>query len=328
MAYAKRCIVYSENTKPIVLYNNLNIILLIEIILFLSMICTGAFHGLKSQYIGESYIVHPITNFISVLFKAFSVFICIANYKNNKQSIYLILLFICCAFLYVGSRTIPMSIFILLFYYLYERYRFSLISIIIAAVIGGFLFSAIGDYRGGQEIGNVISDSNVGAFEVAEDFIVNSRNLYALYSYVQENSITYGISSLAYILAIIPFSQSVVSNLFSIPPYMMRSEMITTATAISEDSSLGLGTHIVGDVYVSFGLPGVILLFYFLGYIIRYSRRKMQSGIWSGTVIYLCLLADSIFMCRGAYFVSLQSICWTLFFVVIFRDIYKLQSKS
>ncbi len=328
MAYAKRRTICSENIEPVVPYKSLNIILFIEILLFLLVICTGTLQGLKSKYTGEVYAVNPIAKFISVLLGAFSVFTCIANYKNNKQSIYLILLFICCVFLYVGSRGIALSIFSLFFYYLYERYQFSLTSIIIIVVIGVFLFAAIGDYRVGQETGDVISDSNVGVFEVAEDFIVNSRNLYALYTYVQENSITYGISSLSYILAVIPFSQSVVSNLFGIPPYMMRSEMVTTATAISEDSSLGLGTHIVGDVYVSFGLLGVILLFYFLGYIIRYSRRKMQEGIWSGTVIYFGLLAHSIFMCRGAYFVSLQSICWALFFIVIFRNIYKPQSKN
>lgn len=329
MAYAKRrYTIYIENIKPVVPYKSLNAILFICIFLFVAKICTGGFQATKSMYSGESYAVNPIANFISILFGTFTLFTCIANYKNNKRSIYLTLLLICSTLLWSGGRRTVLSFLILFFYYLYEHYRFSLTSIIITAVIGVVLFSAIGDYRGGQEIGDVLSNSNVGAFEVAEDFIINSRNLYALYSYVQENSITYGISSLAYILAVIPFAQSIVSNLFGIPPYMMRSEMITTATAISEDSSLGLGTHIVGDVYVSFGLLGVILLFYFLGYVIRYSQRKMQSGIWSGIVIYLCLLANSIFMCRGAYFVSLQSICWVLFFTVIFRNIYKPQSKN
>ena len=328
MAYAKRrYTIYIEKIKPVVPYKTLNTILFISIFIFVAGICAGEFKAIKSMYAGEPYDVNPIMNFIYILFKFFIIFMCIANYKNNKWLIYLTLLFICGTILWSGGRGRALAIFILLFYYLDERYRFSLISIIIAAVIGVFLFSTIGDVRNGGEIGDMVS-SEIGMFEMAEDFIVNSRNLYALYSYVQENSITYGISSLAYILAVIPFSQSVVSNLFGIPPYMMRSEMITTATAISEDSSLGLGTHIVGDVYVSFGLIGVILLFYFLGYIVRYSRRKMQSGSWSGTVIYLCLLANSIHMCRGAYFVSLQNICWALFFTLIFRNIYNPQSKN
>ena len=114
--------------------------------------------------------------------------------------------------------------------------------------------------------------------------------MYAIYDHVNNESITYGISSLSYILAPIPFLQSFVSFLFDIPAYNMRSESLTSYWVLGEGNPLGLGTHIVGDIYLSFGFIGVLFLFYFFGKIVTSSRMKSRMGSQSAFVIYYIVL--------------------------------------
>lgn len=52
--------------------------------------------------------------------------------------------------------------------------------------------SIIGKLRLGIAVDSGTAD--VGVWSMAEDFIVVSRSLYDIYGYVQENSITYGLS--------------------------------------------------------------------------------------------------------------------------------------
>lgn len=308
------------NPKPIVSYNSLNSILYVEIILFIVFCLIGGLEFFRSQYTHENIEIGGLVGVMQVFLRAFTLFLCIANYKNNKISLYIALFFICTIFLSTGARGFAMSILIVLFYFFVEKYKPSTLSIVLYIGIGILIMATIGQYRGNNTVGDdYISDSDIGMLEVARDYIINNRNLYSLYSYVQDSSITYGVSSLSHILAVIPFAQSFISYLFNIPPYMMRSEMITTTIELGSDSTLGLGTHIVGDVYLSFGFIGVIVLFYALGYIIQYTRQKKQEGYWWGTIIYFTLLSQAIIMCRGSYFVSLKNIVWILLFTYIIR---------
>ena len=53
---------------------------------------------------------------------------------------------------------------------------------------------------------------------------------------------------------------------------------------------IGLGTNMVGDIYIAFGLIGVIVLMYYLGVFISYSYRRAQNGNSKYLLIYTIFL--------------------------------------
>ena len=74
-----------------------------------------------------------------------------------------------------------------------------------------------------------------------------------------------------------------------------------------------MGTNIVGDVYIGGGFLSVVILFFFLGYITGHSfvKIKTQRNIY-GLILYMTLLSNSVFMCRGSYFIFLKNFVWLL----------------
>ena len=160
----------------------------------------------------------------------------------------------------------PLCIVSLIFYAFCLKRKYSLKRILLYVVFAFIVFSIVGRLRLGpdQDLSG-ISANELGVLNYFEDFIVCSRNQYVIYDFVQRKGVTFGISALGYVLAVVPFSQSIVCSLFGLSDADLRSEVLTTKWASSD---AGLGTHIVGDVYLAFGLFGVIFLFYLLTYLI------------------------------------------------------------
>lgn len=182
--------------------------------------------------------------------------------KGFKNSV--VIFFIILVLLSTGTRTLPLCVMSVYLCYYSLRYHLSIQKVFVTLFVAFVFLSLIGHWRGGGELSS-ISDNELALFDYARDFIICNRNLYAIYDHVNNESITYGISSLSYILAPIPFLQSFVSFLFDIPAYNMRSESLTSYWVLGEGNPLGLGTHIVGDIYLSFGFIGVLFYSIFWG---------------------------------------------------------------
>lgn len=315
--------------QPIVPKNSLNTLMMMEVLLFFLMIVSGGYNAYRNLYGNQEMIESGgAISIIAQLLSFLTFFICIANYMHNKTPIYILLAIICGASLSSGSRGTVISIFIIILYYYYEKKKPSIWFLLGILGLGCIAMILIGYYRVGESLDdNRLDGTGVGLFSYFRDFIVCNGNLYSLYNYVQENDITYGLSSMAYILAIIPMSQTLFIKVFNVPSYMMRSEMVTTYIELGPDSTLGLGTHLVGDVYLSFGFIGVIVLFYFLGWLINFCRRKKQEGNRVGTIIYFILLSQSLMLCRGSYFVSAKNIIWSIVLASIINHIYNRRSN-
>ena len=289
-------------------------IVTLEIILFVLIVITGGLEFFSDTYSGEGEAnASSLFRFIYTFFLSFTLFCCLVDctMKGFKNSI--VICFIILLLLGTGTRTLPLCIISVYLCYYSLRYHLSIQKVFVTLFVAFVFLSLIGHWRGGGELSS-ISDNELTLFDYARDFIICNRNLYAIYDHVNNESITYGISSLSYILAPIPFLQSFVSFLFGIPTYSMKSESLTSNWVLGEGNPLGLGTHIVGDIYLSFGFVGVLFLFYFLGKIVTSSRMKSRMGSQSAFIIYYILLSGAIFMCRGSFFYSLKNLIWVLLF--------------
>lgn len=230
-------------------------------------------------------------------------------------------------FLYLSSRTVPSSLIIiyiaLLHFYISKISisRFLLIfflGLIIMAIVS---MSRITDANFlNYNILDVIklsweyllsSDSFVGF--LLQDFIVNSRNLYDGINYTNSNDFMFGISYLLMFLAFIPFLPNYIVSIMGLNQSDVNSSVLFTQL---NDATFGLGTHIVGDIYINFGLIGVIGIMMFLGYLI--TKAEIRK-----TLIYIIL--SSSFYGSVLMFSRISPFAWIELFYMLVIQYYILK---
>src|SRR5690606_32207441 len=118
----------------------------------------------------------------------------------------------------------------------------------------------------------------------------------------------HGLLQLNQILSIVPGAGSVFRELTGLGDSDLRSVDILTEF---QNSSHGLGTTVIADLYLDFSLYGVILFLFFFGYFLRILDIKVSGNSYVSLLSWVCFL---IFFGKGIY-IGRSSI------VVIFRDV-------
>lgn len=296
-----------------------------SIIIFLLYVVSGGLTHLKNLYNDGSSQGGLIIQYLYVLVSLIPVLLTLsANLKFNKKMIIVASSFII-LFLFTGSRTIPLAIILGLFYVYNENHRIPAYVIIILMMIGIMLLAFIGSTRSGQDMSE---ESNVGAWNFFLDLIVTNRNLYDEYALLQTKGYEPNVL-IGPILAVLPMGQSLYCSITGIEPYRMTSAMYLSVDKFGLNPPLGLGTNIVGEVYMSTGLLGTLILFYILGYLISkslYMIKNRNNIYWY--IFYISMLTNGIFICRGSFFYMLRPYIWTLILIPFINLLYKQTIKA
>jgi oligosaccharide repeat unit polymerase len=273
------------------------------------------------QLLTCSFILSPI-----LFFKSF-------QFQKKKMLFYLTALAYLLVFLSIGDRGPALSLLLLIIglYTFYIR-KISLKYLLIFGLIGAFTMHLIGLGRTAQTgaEGNVItrgiertqSDEQFQSYlSVTQSFVVNTRNLYVGLEYVDKNGINWGTTSLlTAFLSSIPFAQSAVENLTGYD--IQTSADFFTKLAFGKNPSYGLGTNLVADVYLSFGLFGSVFLFILFGWFVEFSRQKALSNrsVYH-SIVYFTLLSYSIYYPRTGLFMPLKFILWTMLIYYLLKQL-------
>ena len=152
-----------------------------------------------------------------------------------------------------------------------------------------------------------------GVLMYGEELIINNRALFVLVDYTDKNGLNYGQTWQMYFYSIIPFLQSLVINSFDIQPDKFASAELTTFLEFGKDNpdAYGLGTNLIGDIYICFGVIGVIFFMAFLGYIVRITYLRSKSST-TCALIYVCLFTISVYYTRAALLEPMRLIIWSL----------------
>jgi len=147
------------------------------------------------------------------------------------------------------------------------------------------------------------------------DLTIPMRNTYAALEYVDTKDFTYGGTMVINLSSIVPFLPSYIQEAYS--DFSLGSaELLTDYTFLNagtpEEFQIGLGTTIIADLYLAFGLIGILVFMYTLGYLVnRWSSKSYQLNYYS--IIILCgILGNAVFMVRAGYFHPLRFIVWAL----------------
>jgi len=215
-------------------------------------------------------------------------------------------------FLGIGSRTIPLRIVLLsLFLFNFFVKKINNTQIILITIVGAVVLAIVGITRSGASLDE---GSLKTIWDIGSDLTINNRSLYVLMEYVDENGLTYGRTMLMGVLSAIPYLQSIFLMLTGMDSDVISSGGLVTSLQFDkgDPNRIGLGTNLIGDIYVSFGLIGVVLLMYLLGKFLRKMNRGCHKGDILCVIIYSMIFIDSVYLSRSSFLACVRSVTWVL----------------
>ena len=258
----------------------------------------------------------------------------ISFYSKNRLNIISILLF-CVALLIIGSRAhvifLSLSLIMLINTY-YFRVKFG--NLFVCGCIGCILMAIIMLTR--------ISDTNLASSSFIDvllfgwerlnangnflwtlllDFIVNARTLYESIDYISVNDYLYGTSYLQYLFCFIPGGGRFMTS------FLLNKDTKDVATGyILTDFSnapYGIGTNMIADLYMNFSVIGLIFILFLFGILVSRCEHCTSSV---RSLIYCCLLGNSIYIPRASVFTWLDMFVFLLLLDLAIRSLPKARS--
>lgn len=298
-------------------------------------------NDLADSYLGtisESFI------YLSIILRAIDYH---SKYQNRSLKLFIrknlstigILMFIVLGCLYIGDRTVPIffSCFLLaiISFYVYEiRIKYLLIFF---PIVGLFMYT-IGQTRSDSNVS--IKDNGMSAYVDATDVIVsNTKSVLIYFSdytpstitltrslYLIDNNNSYYYPGKVFVVLAspIPLLPTVLTNLlYDLPRSEISSAAIITKQyrKAVELGDSGMGTHAVGDLYLSWGLLGVIIGFLVLGKIMSYSKSHLDSLFQN--IIYFTMLSYALYIPRDTLYLGIRTIFYQFIIYLLLKSIRK-----
>ncbi|NJO92455.1 MAG: oligosaccharide repeat unit polymerase [Chloroflexia bacterium] len=227
--------------------------------------------NLKENYIKKK---------LSVYLKAFDykILIIIAIYlfsvisSGDRGSIFLIAMSLFLGYIYASNKIIPV------FY------------IVITGIVGILFLFIIGISREIRGTSNMsiqklqtakkIASITKGYQSISPYTYELSRSLRAYHGsilYVNDNGLRYGLVNLYQISGVIPGLGRLFKIIASKSEWELVSSKIITEYLHGYKASHGLGTTTISDIYMDFGLPGIIIIFLLFGIFVRLIDENLNS---------------------------------------------------
>ena len=286
----------------------------------------GSLHHYLNAFLRASLIISSLMIVYKArLFEGFSFF------KKRKSVIAFLVLILAYSMLLLstGARGATINLLLVLIWlYAYYIRPIKLIPLLVFIFVGAFFLAFIRIYRSGD--GFVDMKGQMDFVNLFLDLIINNRNTYVALDYVDRNGVTYGESLLAPLLKIVPLLSGFVHNLFSLDVYETSSSMFLTSLTLGKGSRLGLGTTIIADLYLAFGLIGVVCFMFLLGYLVHMLENRMRYNQMYALIVYSTFIAYSVFLARGEYFFPMGQITLgvLLYWFIVHVGVQKHKSQN
>lgn len=204
------------------------------------------------------------------------------------------------------------------------RVKIPKFTIIIAFITASTLFSLQGLLRNGKseltESVNVLSErKSISPMTSELAFSVTASHI-ALSEVPDSYQFNKGLTFLPYFLLLIPGMRGLFYSIFNIPPEMLSSSHFITFIGLGTLSNFGVGSSSIADIYISFGVIGVILIFYLFGYYLRkIEYSTFYDNLTSPYIIAFsyCIYSQMLYANRESILTVFTGVPYVLLFVYI-----------
>jgi oligosaccharide repeat unit polymerase len=219
--------------------------------------------------------------------------------------------------LYVGNRTLASQLVLpILGLYSMNFYHIGKIKIllfVVVAIIGMWL---IQNNRTGTAI-----ESGPKIEEMISDLTIPTRSIYSCMEYVEENGYTYGASMSGGLMGAVPSLERLLIRFFGFDPFSISSAEVLTVYTLGPNPYVGLGTSIITDIFLSFGIIGVIVLMFFLGFFVNQQMQNAKANKYYSIIIYTCLMSFCVYLVRSTYTHPFKLIVWCLIIALLNKSL-------
>lgn len=299
-----------------------NILVMFSLTCYFLFWSLGGFNAIRDVYKGdgalgvEKYIMPFLIASIHVI-----IFNTFWNYVHFKKRNFIPLaysLIVGTQFMLSGNRTVALYIIMpIIILYSLKFKKVSVLSFFSFILISLILMNYIQYFRSGYSY-NV----NLDWFHRVSDLLIPNTNTYLALEYVDSYGFSYGISSLASILLLIPFSQSYIVNTFDFPVKMLNSAYIFSDYLGTTLIGIGMGTNFIASSYLAFGMVGVVGVPYLLGYVIKLLKNDLFSNYYR-SIVYVVVCGFSVYVVRSGVLYMLSFIFYALIIASLNYGYYK-----
>lgn len=213
-------------------------------------------------------------------------------------------------------------------YIMITKRRFRWITLIMFFVVGGLFISVMGIARADRSGGSynlqnneyVLTILNLNSvFPFTEELAGSNRTaIWAVESTPSEYPFRYGLFSLNHILGIIPFSGKILNtlgiNINGSNHYGHSASFLDWYTQ-GDNVTAGVGTSTVADIYLDFGVPGIVIVLFIIG--MFYSKldkiimnyQSLNVPIFT-MITCLVFFSGSVYLARASILPQFRNIVW------------------
>jgi oligosaccharide repeat unit polymerase len=329
-----------EIQKPDFRFNNtiFHIFFWITLISFGLYLYFGGLDAIRSVYSGGGDIRKVgIYSYFNSLFSISCYLLAIFLFKldKTKHLFYLsFILFFALLILSTGSRALVLGLgLIIIVSYNNNVKKINFIQVLSLVLIGSFvLFVVVNvrntDFSEGKWFAASLTRIKLSSsFDIFMDLIVNNRNLYVLTDYGDKNQLTFFNGMLVDIFSPFPGMTNILTRTLNVPVELITGGTLPTYLQFGPDSAFGLGTNMIGESYVSFGVLGIILFCYMIGHIIKVTYYASRYNVYAYVVYYL-FVSHAAFYPRAPILFNPRLIVWSLLLVAMVYSLTWYQTKK
>lgn len=306
---------YSEKQVIEINKNLIKLLIVITFLLFAIYYFSGGYENMKSVYSEDNAIstaggIWGYSQYLMFLTTTMlAIFLFHIKSTIIKTFALLTVIIISTLMLLTGMRLLPIGIALILltgFSRYVKKIPFALTLII--TLLGTFFLYFIMLFRKDVSISASDIYTNVSnPLDIFIDLIGVNRNLYLLVDYVDTNGHLFFLNELPSLVSAIP-SGGKLLNMFGFPENI-SSGFLPTYLTFGNNAPYGMGTSMVGEAYLSFGIIGVLLVFFLFGISVKKFLTSSSTSVY-GLMGYFYLISQSLFYSRIDYLWALKAIVW------------------
>ena len=244
--------------------------------------------------------------------------------------------------IYVGDRG-PVLTYTLLYFSIYflKFYKISFIKFIVMVLLLSTVFSIMRNARTREDsrsyyerLSNIeinknnFFDDEYVLLPLTIDLALSARNLHHSISNVpSQHDFMYGQYQILQIFSGIPFLGSWYHNQFLGGEFRYQgSAFFLTYLVLGDDAKSGEGSTATSDLYLDFGIPGVIFGFLIFGLITRRLDNSLLFSFENNFFIWiaaLCYLSSAVYIARSAILFQIQQIIPIYIVILFFVNFFK-----
>ncbi|NBQ67476.1 MAG: O-antigen polysaccharide polymerase Wzy [Nitrosomonadaceae bacterium] len=199
-----------------------------------------------------------------------------------------------------------------------------LIELVMLIGLAALVFTGIGIARSiEEELTLALIFNDAGYWSLTRNMANSSITLYQGIDLVHSGKgFFYGQLWLSQILGLVPFLQSTFLAFTSLKLEDINSATQITAYILGSNPHTGFGTSFVIDIYLNFGVPGILFFSFLYGYICKVVLTWVTGT--SGFVRFFVAIAFVsllFYVSRSSLFIQLRTVVWGVVIIMLFVSI-------